>query len=683
MKRRLVQVLTLCSALVSATAGAETLVDYVNTCKSDLGITTPLPPLNCNNGLLFAPSQGSRDPTNDFVGYSRINDVVDLTFACRWAFGSTAASVEMLIHNRQTGHTCFFAASNPTQSQNAVSTVIVPPDDPNASNYWMQPADLDNANVSASFDIGARLRCVGCHVAGPYISSPRIAPFLAHFGLLNNGHDTVVNENASLHYHAVGSSSYSNPSADSANTSAFKFWDQTFFTNMPDVNGDGKPDPACSGACHSIGSLSTISNLTMNPGSTLIPSLASDIAAVKNLDHTANPLVIQTIMPPPTYSDYRWVNMDTPGDGSDVETLQRLQQQPQYQALGCTSPSLLQAHVVGSDVIFDTSGYQDKLHAFNLRDGLTCLSSEQTGSHACLDYQTRYECPTGLWTPWINSVSTAPNDHEERSSKSVATTIFAVCGSNVNPVAIQAKFTIPTTTNVVVIDGPPDRLAQFNNTGLVCNNADQGAGQACANYVVRFICPLTPGTTTLTTEHLDNNADQHTFLTAATTNVNQGINNQYLTVGRSTQQWIMEPVTDFSNSLLWTISVADRARAVRLRNVGTGFYATSNDVNKGPNPSAPYFFLLDQALQTSWTTQIWIKEPIPVPFAGLVRLRTAWVPPPTKSTTTQLYMTLTTAKNNDTGTQDVFIKPFSNADDGSGNPLDLQAWSLMGVNGAF
>jgi hypothetical protein len=44
-------------------------------------------------------------------------------------------------------------------------------------------------------------------------------------------------------------------------------------------------------------------------------------------------------------------------------------------------------------------------------------------------------------------------------------------------------------------------------------------------------------------------------------------------------------------------------------------------------------------------------------------------------------MTLTTAKNNDTGTQDVFIKPFAN--NGDGSPLDLQAWALTGFNGAF
>src|SRR5580765_2743355 len=225
MKRRLLQVLTMSSALVCATASAQTLDEYVNICKSDLGITTALPALNCtSNGLLFAPSQGTRDVTNDFVGYSRINDAVDLAFACRWFLSATTgASVEMLIHNRQTGHTCFFAAKNPTASNNGVSATIVPPDDTaNASNYWMQPAEMD-AFVD-SRNPNAHLRCVECHAAGPYIASPRIAPFLARFGLLNNGHDTHPDFNPNdmipgPHYSVVGTTN-----DPSTNTNAFRLW---------------------------------------------------------------------------------------------------------------------------------------------------------------------------------------------------------------------------------------------------------------------------------------------------------------------------------------------------------------------------------------------------------------------------------------------------------------------------
>ena len=102
---------------------------------------------------------------------------------------------------------------------------------------------------------------------------------------------------------------------------------------------------------------------------------------------------------------------------------------------------------------------------------MTCLAAEQTNSHACLDYQTRYQCSGGQWTPWINSPSSAPNDHEERTRTNIINTISTTCGRG-SAVAIQARFTIPNTTNVVVFDGPPDRLQYFDKTGLRCNNAD-------------------------------------------------------------------------------------------------------------------------------------------------------------------------------------------------------------------
>ena len=534
MNKRLLQVLTTCSALVSATASAETLAEYVSNCKADMSIFNPLPALNCNSGLEFAPNRGGISLERDYVGYVRINDYVDLVFACRWLGGSgapfaTAASVEMLIHARSRGTTCFFAANNPAKTTTGVSTTIVPPDAPGADNYWMQPAALDS--FADSGDPAARLRCVGCHAAGPYIASPRIAPFLARFGLLNDGHDTKVGMSSGFSYSAVGSSAFNNPT-DPTNSSVFKAWNNVIMMQMNDVDNNGIPDNDCSSACHAVGRQSMVNGLVMS-GQSLIPPLKAIIGAVANLD--TNNQVIQTIMPPGTYSDYRWINIDTPvqhqgGDTGDLELLQGIQ--GQYPALTCTNPSFVQAHVVGSDVIFDTSGYADKLRTFNLREGLTCLRAEQTGSHACLDYQTRYKCPSGTLTPWIGNAASGGDDHEERSRTNVANAISAACGSNVAPVAIQARFIIPGTSNIVVIDGPPDRLAQFNSAGLRCNNADndpQGVGVLCSNYVVRFVCSNapSPGFSTLNTAHAP--GDRQTVLTASTAVVNEGINNQYFT----------------------------------------------------------------------------------------------------------------------------------------------------------
>ena len=89
--------------------------------------------------------------------------------------------------------------------------------------------------------------------------------------------------------------------------------------------------------------------------------------------------------------------------------------------------------------------------------------------------------------------------------------------------------------------------------------------------------------------------------------------------------------------------------------------------------------VLAQAFQQNWTTQIWIMEPIAAPNQTFVRLRSAWVPPASKSAFPNLYMTLTTTKNGDVGTQDVFVQPPKF--DSFGVPVDVQMWELRGAGG--
>ena len=146
-------------------ANAETLQAYVQQCQSELHFNaSDVPAVDCHEGILFAG--GSIGPVNDFVGHRRINDAVDLVFACRWVnsadsdptyINKTAASIELLIHNRQNGATCFFNAKDSypfpipdgdiTLARRAVKTAIVSPTNfgsthPNATDYWLQPSEL-------------------------------------------------------------------------------------------------------------------------------------------------------------------------------------------------------------------------------------------------------------------------------------------------------------------------------------------------------------------------------------------------------------------------------------------------------------------------------------------------------------------------------------------------------------
>src|ERR1051325_2674223 len=72
----------------------ETFASYVSTCKTQLAFTDAqmaaiASSLNCNSATVFAPNPGS-SAVNDFMGYARINDTVDLAFACRWLDNRTA-----------------------------------------------------------------------------------------------------------------------------------------------------------------------------------------------------------------------------------------------------------------------------------------------------------------------------------------------------------------------------------------------------------------------------------------------------------------------------------------------------------------------------------------------------------------------------------------------------------------
>ncbi|MES1195784.1 MAG: hypothetical protein ABUL58_02450 [Steroidobacter sp.] len=397
MNKKPLRIATMLLSLVSLAASAKSeLQSYVEQCESELGFNASnVKPMNCNNGAVFnngAPGS----PVNDYFVYQRVNDQVDLAVACRWLdnqLGGTsvgAASVELIIHNRQNAKTCFFSAKDGPllAGDQPVSVAIVSPTNfPDADSYWLQPTDLNNKQLASSGVSGSNkpppssgftqpVQCVGCHSAGPYIASEDIAPYLAQFGLLNNGHDTVAdatNPNTiSKLYHAVGSGLYNLPLR--SDVSAFGAWDSIIYKNLHGRNDTlgVKVDPQneCSTGCHSIAYNSTIGDLS--PVNDRIFSLLPPIyAEIFILDSNG-------VMPPTNdlHSNYRWINRDTPNGSGEYELLSDMRNE--YPRLVCDNATELQAHVVGSTDIFSTADpIPDHLHTFNLQDGLECRNSGQ------------------------------------------------------------------------------------------------------------------------------------------------------------------------------------------------------------------------------------------------------------------------------------------------------------------
>jgi len=561
--------------LIGLAARASDLQNYVQQCENELHFSaSEVRKPDCHDGVLFRKA-GSNSPINDYVGHQRVNDAVDLVFACRWVNtvdvegnlayqDKTAASIELLIHNRQNGSTCFFNArdtnpvdlssGNPFFARRAVATDIVSPTNfgahPNADDYWLAPSELNakrvtiipnlpiDPNFPPASDGTESIRCVGCHAQGSYIASPEIALELRSFGLLNDGHDTTVDMNVPTHYHAVGSNPYFYP----YDTKATKFenWDNIMYHNFFDSDGNGKPDGDCSGSCHSVGENSHVNTLAILKV-TLIPSL------YVNLQDAGS------FMEPAYDSPYRAVNMDTPsnGDGADYETLTNLA--IEYPQFYCSNPVSVDANAVRpgdlakdridsvdpSDpttnriISFSTSELgqvPNKLRAFNLRDGLVCVNADQNGG-SCKDYQTAYYC-NAQWTAFQNHAPNATGDNESRASFS---------GLCANPTAILARYNKGTagSPDWFVFNGPNDRLAQFNNNGLICVNADQGAGQTCSNYVVRFNCPTY---TSPTATPSFKSSWSGVLLTATSQQNDSETRGQPENATWNSQDWVIEPI---------------------------------------------------------------------------------------------------------------------------------------------
>jgi hypothetical protein len=587
MNRKLVRILAALLALISTRSFAEDLATYVGNCKTQLGLpqSAQFPTMNCLNGVLFAlpdPNNGNGDPTNDWVVHTRVNESVDMVAACRWLSPTPppppnvqrAISLEMQIHNRDNGATCFFQARNDQaipQGQNPNFTInpqIVPPTAANAGSYWLQPADIDQSGTGGT-------RCAGCHVAGPYIASARIVDALGKFGLLNNGHDTYYDTTgtSSKRYHVVNAG---------VPGSAFEHW-ETDLTQPFAVKND------CSAACHILGTNSTFSDVTAFIF-TLIPSYQSDFQKV---------MAANLMAPDDDFSPYHWINNDNPfkaGDPGDSEKFGVAKATYPRLLRDCQSPSKIEAHVVNSDLWFSTpNSFPNKLQYFNLRDGLKCNNADQGGG-TCGDYTTAYLCPNG----WVSGPAHAVTSAGDDESRSRATGICA------NPTAIRA--TLPSGHGATTEYGPNDRLAKFDPDGLECRNGDQGSGQSCSNYVVRYSsCSTVPEDFNLVSSWSGRD------LTATNTNNDAETRAQPDNQTWSSQDWAVEYIQP--TAAAFSSNIPRVQTFVRLRNVWSGRYL--NVQNQGENAKVTTY-----DLHEDWTSEMWLAEP--VAGSNDVRFRNVW-----------------------------------------------------------
>jgi len=650
--QRLITAAVLSLAAVTAHAQTE-LQTYVTRCQNELEFTAAeVQPMNCMDGVQF-DTNGGRGPINDFVVHKRVNANVDMVAACRWGNGTSTltdntrfASLELIIHNRVKGGTCFFAARDLLTDvvNKPVNTAIVSPTNftpwvyPNANHYWLTPSEMNSKLLLSDINsfvpppVYEQLQCVRCHTQGPYIASFNIAPHLANVGLLNDGHDTHHDSTKPRRYYAVGSNADNDPLTGSH---PLKNWNNLIATHSRPELGN------CSQGCHALAKVKTS---TFTPIGSLRPIEDSSGTLLPSIAHDLDQLERFNNMPPKEDSGWRWINIDQPGtDSAEVETFTAAKKVPIPVTGYCGVPGVLEAKAYGTDAPFSTTSLAllpNKLRAFNLRDGVQCFNADQVGGARCYNHKVSYKCPAGpvtKWTDWYNKdTNTADGGDNESGSFADAR---AFCG-NKDPIAIRVQV-LNGSSVMYETNGPSDRLAQFSPTGLVCRNSDQG-GQSCSSYIVRYsgcraassatlsklknawTSPPTFGDRYLTTTNNVDGADTRA----------QANNYQY-----PSQDWVVETVSGSTVRLydIWSgkyltassntdmaavqvknsdatltrqqwekLAVSGSTTEFRFRNVGTGRYLTVGNYTG----SDPYYApIISQTLSNqNWASQRWVVQ---------------------------------------------------------------------------
>ncbi|XP_070572618.1 atrial natriuretic peptide-converting enzyme-like [Ptychodera flava] len=180
----------------------------------------------------------------------------------------------------------------------------------------------------------------------------------------------------------------------------------------------------------------------------------------------------------------QWYNVDGPkknGNGGDMETLKDIRKR---------YPDLCE-NIYGIQCIEAVTGYSWRGSGQNFEkpctvdEGLACYNIDQSNGK-CKDYKVRFRCPeeSTYWTEWFNIDSPEGNGDYEKLSVYLYFG-FQVCSEPKDIECQEVLTEIPSKYRGQNLKVPCEK-----STGLICLNEDQPANEKCANYKVRFLCPI-------------------------------------------------------------------------------------------------------------------------------------------------------------------------------------------------
>ncbi|XP_077396782.1 uncharacterized protein LOC144033004 isoform X2 [Festucalex cinctus] len=179
-----------------------------------------------------------------------------------------------------------------------------------------------------------------------------------------------------------------------------------------------------------------------------------------------------------------WFNRDNPFGTGDYETLPELRKENSGEI--CHNPIKIEVKTKSGASVGSTG---DVIHVSDPRTGFVCRSQDQPNNGQCSDYKVRFLCPLKFckakdcWTRWLDrddpsgtgDYETLSDLHKENPGK--------ICE---HPIKIEVK----TKSGASVASTGDVIHASDTRAGFVCRDSDQPHNGRCADYQVRFLCPL-------------------------------------------------------------------------------------------------------------------------------------------------------------------------------------------------
>ncbi|XP_061137029.1 uncharacterized protein LOC133155599 isoform X3 [Syngnathus typhle] len=180
-----------------------------------------------------------------------------------------------------------------------------------------------------------------------------------------------------------------------------------------------------------------------------------------------------------------WFDRDDPSGTGDYETLYELRKE--YPGKICERPSRIEVLTTSGASVESTGNV---IQVSDTHTGFICQNTDQP----CADYKVRFMCPLEIskptavtapecWTPWINRDSPGGSGDYETLSSLLKEYPDKICE---HPTGIEAR-----TVSGASVESTDNAIhASDTRTGFICRNVDQPYNGLCADYEVRFSCPL-------------------------------------------------------------------------------------------------------------------------------------------------------------------------------------------------